>query len=60
MPIRRAVFTEKSAYYIDFEVPEGATEEEIEDAAREEWALCPRSAPPDDYEFNLEVLGENK
>ena len=56
MPIYRAVATETITYIIDFHVPEGATEEQIEDAAREEWGMSPRNAT-DDYEFRLEVQG---
>ena len=54
---RTVVVTETSTYFIEFEAPEGATEDEIEDAAREEWETN-SWRKPDDYECSIEVQGE--
>lgn len=54
---RKAVVTETVTYYIEFDVPEGADDETIEDAAREEWVAHP-GRDPDDYECDIEVREE--
>ena len=54
---RKAVVTETVTYYIEFDVPEGADDETIEDAARTEWG-CNPDRHPDDYECDIEVREE--
>ena len=51
---RKAVVTESVTYFIEFDVPEGADEDTIEDAAREAWAANP-GRDPDDYECDIDV-----
>lgn len=53
---RKALVTETVTYYIEFEVPEGANETEVEDAAHKEWGANP-ARKPDDYECSIEVEG---
>lgn len=51
---RKAVVTETVTYFIEFEVPEGADETQVEDAAHEEWGANP-ARKPSDYECSIEV-----
>ena len=51
---RRAIVTETVTYFIEFEVPEGADETQVEDAAYEEWEANP-ARKPSDYECSIEV-----
>ncbi len=51
---RTATVTETMTYKITFEVPDGANEEAIEDAAHEEWGTNP-DRDPDNYECDIEV-----
>ena len=51
---RRAAVTETVTYFIEFEVPEGADETQVEDAAHEEWESNP-ARKPSDYECSIEV-----
>ena len=52
---KRATVIETMTYVIEFDVPDGATEEEIENAARKEWASNP-GRDPDDYECSIEEM----
>jgi hypothetical protein len=51
---RRAVVTETVTYFIEFEVPEGADEDQIEELAHAEWGTNP-DRDPDEYECDIEV-----
>ena len=51
---RRARVTETQTYFIEFEVPEGADDEQIEFLSHEEWGANP-GRKPDDYECVIEL-----
>lgn len=42
---KTAIATQTMTYYFEFEVEDSATEEQIEDAAREEWGANPARTP---------------
>jgi hypothetical protein len=52
---RKAIVTETVTYHIEFDVPEGADDDEIENLAHTEWGTNP-DRDPDDYECDIEVV----
>jgi hypothetical protein len=54
---RKAVVTETVTYHIEFEVPDGADDDLIEELAHTEWGTNP-DRDPDDYDCFVEVKGE--
>jgi len=53
---RKAIVTETITYHIEFDVPEGADDDEVENLAHEEWGTNP-DRDPDDYDCYVEVIG---
>lgn len=51
---KKAIVTETVTYVIEFEVPDWADEDEIEDLAEEEWASN-SGRKPNNYECEIEV-----
>jgi len=52
---RKAIVTETVTYYIEFDVPEGADDDQIEELAHDEWGTNP-DRDPDNYECDIEVV----
>ena len=53
---RYAYVTETVTYHIEFEAPEGADDDTLEDLARAEW-LCNPGRNPMDYMTDFEIPG---
>ena len=51
---RTATVTETVTYKIEFEVPEGVDEDQVEELAHTEWGIAP-DRDPDNYECDIEV-----
>ncbi len=54
---RRARVTETVTYHIEFDVPDDADDDLIEELAHAEWGTNP-DRDPDDYECDIEVKEE--
>lgn len=52
---RAATITETTTYDIEFEVPDGASDDDVESAAWAEWERNP-SRKPSDYECSVDVV----
>ncbi len=52
---RKAIVTETVTYHIEFDVPEGADDDQIEELAHDEWGTNP-DRDPDNYECDIEVV----
>jgi hypothetical protein len=50
----KAIVTETVTYHIEFEAPEDANDDLLDELAREEWGTNP-DRDPDNYECDIEV-----
>jgi hypothetical protein len=51
---RKATVTETVTYHIEFDVPDDADNDLVEELAHDEWESC-NWRKPDDYECDIEV-----
>ena len=56
---RTAIVTETMVYFIEFEVEDSATEDQIDEAAREEWDANP-ARRPHDYTCEIDLNNEEE